>query len=151
MTPRPLPRPPLILGVAGIAPLPLCIGVAVAAPGLALPATVAGAVYAALILSFLGGLWWMEALLRQDGRALPYVAAVLPSLIGWALLLPPLLGSGSWRRALVMLGAAILLTPLVDARIGQAGRAMPGWARLRLGLSLGLGATTIMLGLIAPQ
>ena len=54
---------------------------------------IAGSVYAALILSFLGGLWWMEALIRQDRRALPYIAAVAPSLIGWAILLPPLLGA----------------------------------------------------------
>ncbi|KTW02293.1 DUF3429 domain-containing protein [Sphingomonas sanguinis] len=150
MTPRPLPRPPLILGAAGVLPPPLCIALALVVPRLGLPATIAGGVYAALILSFLGGLWWMEALIRQDRRILPYVAAVAPSLIGWAVLLPPLLGAGSLRVALCILGATILLTPLVDARIAPSVREMPGWGRLRLALSLGLGASTLLLGIVAP-
>lgn len=151
MTPRPLPRPPLILGAAGVLPPLLCILLVLVDARLALPATIAGGVYAALILSFLGGLWWMEALLGQDGRAAPYLAAVAPSLIGWAVLLLPLSGAGSWRAALLMLGAVILLTPMVDARVGRAIRKMPGWGRLRLGLSLGLGGLTVMLGLVGPR
>ncbi|MEJ8631126.1 hypothetical protein P0F65_17465 [Sphingomonas sp. I4] len=71
-----------------------------------------------------------------------------PSLIGWIILLPPLLGGGSLRVALLILGAVILVTPLVDARIGRWVHEMPGWGRLRLALSSGLGAATILLGLI---
>lgn len=150
MTPRPLPRPPLILGAAGVLPPPLCLALALLDPGLGLPTMIAGGVYAALILSFLGGLWWMEALIRQDRHALPYIAAVVPSLVGWAILLPPLLGGGSLRVALWILGGIILLTPLVDARIAPSVREMPGWGRLRLALSLGLGASTLLLGALAP-
>ncbi|MDY0957677.1 DUF3429 domain-containing protein [Sphingomonas sp. CFBP8993] len=148
MTPRPLPRPPLILGGAGVLPPILCIALVLVAPRLTLPTMIAGGLYAALILSFLGGLWWMEALIRREPRVTPYVAAVAPSLIGWIILLPPLLGGGSLRIALLILGAVILVTPLVDARIGRWVHDMPGWGRLRLALSTGLGAATILLGLI---
>ncbi|WP_294232931.1 DUF3429 domain-containing protein [uncultured Sphingomonas sp.] len=151
MTSRPLPRPPLILGAAGVLPPLLCVALSLADPTLAWPATVAGGVYAALILSFLGGLWWMEALIRGEGRTGPYLAAVAPSLIGWAVMLPPMLGTGSLAGALPILGLVILLTPLVDARLGGTVRQMPGWWRLRLALSTGLGGLTLLLGLIAPR
>jgi hypothetical protein len=146
-----LPRPPLILGAAGVLPPLLCVGLALVDPTLILPATIGGGLYAALILSFLGGMWWMEALLRRDERGWPYLVAVLPSLIGWALLVPPLLAGGSIRIALILLGLVIMVTPLADARIGTAMRAITGWARLRWALSLGLGGLTLILGLIAPR
>ncbi len=75
---------------------------------------------------------------------------MLPSLIGWALLLPPLLAGGSIRIALILLGLVIMITPLADLRVGDAMRAITGWARLRWALSLGLGGLTLVLGLIAP-
>lgn len=146
-----LPRPPRILGAAGVLPPLACVGLALVDPALTLPATIGGGLYAALILSFLGGMWWMEALLRRDGRAWPYLVAVLPSLIGWALLLPPLLAGGSIRIALVLLGLVVIITPLADLRVGEAMRAITGWARLRWALSLGLGGLTLVLGLIAPR
>ncbi|WP_322964762.1 DUF3429 domain-containing protein [Sphingomonas fuzhouensis] len=146
-----LPRPPLILGAAGVLPPLLCVTLALIAPTLILPVTIGGALYAALILSFLGGMWWMEALLRHDERGWPYLVAVLPSLIGWALVLPPLLVGGSIQAALILLGLVIIVTPLADARVGTAMRDIAGWARLRWALSLGLGGLTIVLGLIAPR
>ena len=93
----------------------------------------------------------MEALCRRDARGWPYLVAVLPSLIGWALLVPPLLAGGSIRLALILLGLVIMVTPLVDARVGTAMRAIIGWARLRWALSLGLGGLTLILGLVAPR
>jgi len=146
-----LPRPPLILGVAGVLPPLLCVTLALVDPALTLPATIGGGLYGALILSFLGGMWWMEALLRRDARGWPYLVAVLPSLIGWALLLPPLLAGGSIRVALILLGLVIMITPFADLRIGEAMRAVAGWARLRWALSLGLGGLTLVLGLIASR
>ena len=146
-----LPRPPLILGAAGVLPPLLCVALALVDPTLILPATIGGGLYAALILSFLGGMWWMEAVRRRDDRGWPYLVAVLPSLIGWALLLPPLLAGGSIRLALILLGLVIMVTPLVDLRVGTAMRTITGWARLRWALSLGLGGLTLILGLIAPR
>lgn len=146
-----MPRPPLILGAAGVLPPVACVGLALVDPALILPATIGGGLYAALILSFLGGMWWMEALCRRDARGWPYLVAVLPSLIGWALLVPPLLAGGSIRLALILLGLVIMVTPLVDARIGTAMRTIIGWARLRWALSLGLGGLTLILGLVAPR
>ncbi|WP_455155998.1 DUF3429 domain-containing protein [Sphingomonas zeae] len=146
-----LPRPPLILGAAGVLPPLLCVALALVDPTLILPATIGGGLYAALILSFLGGMWWMEALLRRDDRGWPYLVAVLPSLIGWALLLPPLLAGGSIRLALILLGLVIMVTPLVDLRVGTAMRTNTRWARQRWAMSLGLGGLTLILGLIAPR
>ena len=146
-----LPRPPLVLGAAGVLPPLACVGLALVDPTLILPATIGGGLYAALILSFLGGMWWMEALLRRDERGWPYLLAVLPSLIGWALLVPPLLAGGSIRIALILLGLVVMVSPLADIRVGTAMRSLTGWAPLRWALSLGLGGLTLILGLIAQR
>ena len=53
--------------------------------------------------------------------------------------------------ALILLGLVIMVTPLVDLRVGTAMRTITGWARLRWALSLGLGGLTLILGLIAPR
>ena len=65
--------------------------------------------------------------------------------------LQPLLAGGSIRVALILLGLVIMVTPLADLRVGDAMRAIAGWARLRWALSLGLGSLTLVLGLIAPR
>ncbi|PUE89364.1 DUF3429 family protein, partial [Xanthomonas hortorum] len=79
MSRQPLPTPVRLLGPAGILPQAICVAMAVFLPEHRILAGIAGGLYAALILSFLGGLWWMEALVRGDRRATPYVVAVLPS------------------------------------------------------------------------
>ena len=111
-------------------------------------AGIAGGLYAALILSFLGGLWWMEALVRGDRRATPYVVAVLPSLIGWAAWLVPLVGLMGMAGALMVLGIVILISPVADKAIGRLASEMPGWWRLRWVLSIGLGGLTLLLGIM---
>jgi hypothetical protein len=67
-------------------------------------------------------------------------------------------GTKAWRggwiglglvAALLILGAALLLTPLGDARTGSLVRDMPGWGRLRLLLSFGLGGMSLILAAIA--
>ncbi|WP_454278557.1 DUF3429 domain-containing protein [Sphingomonas sp. Marseille-Q8236] len=149
MTHRPLPRAPLYWGVAGLLPGLLCIALASSEAGFILPVAMAGALYAALILSFLGGLWWMEALLRSEVRLWPYGVAVVPSLIGWAALLATVIADVPVSAALLILGAALLLTPLGDTRTGSVVRDMPGWGRLRLLLSFGLGAMSLILAALA--
>jgi hypothetical protein len=114
-------------------------------------AAIVGGGYAALILSFLGGMWWMQALLRSDGRWWPYLLAVAPSLIGWGALLVVLGGIAPPAAALVALALALLASPLGDREIGPLLRGVPAWRQLRLTLSGGLGALTLLLALVCGR
>lgn len=107
-----------------------------------------GFAYAAAIFSFLGGVWWGQAL--QSGRATTgaYAVAVLPSLLSVALFLPWTLGWEWPGPALLYLGALIALSPMIDRALGFA---HADFLRLRWHLSLGLGGLTIALGLAAGQ
>ncbi|MFN3676549.1 MAG: hypothetical protein ACK4TC_11250 [Sphingomonas pseudosanguinis] len=69
-----LPAPVRLLGPAGILPQAICVAFALLWPEQRILAGIAGGLYAASILSFLGGLWWIEALMRGDRRAAPYAA-----------------------------------------------------------------------------
>ena len=151
-----IPALPRLLGLAGLLPqLAMLALVAIAAPNEWREATIAmAALYAGLILSFLGGTWWgiaAAAPAAQRRQALGWVwwAAVLASLLGFGALILPLVG-GPWPQpTLVMLGAALLLSPIVDVRLASTGIAPPWWTRLRVPLSLGLGGATFALGVIA--
>lgn len=120
--------------------------------------------YAALIFSFLGGMWWglgAAAQTRQSaagaqvgpsgaqGIAVPrwlWVAAVAPSLIAGATYLPWIFG-GEWPGpSLILLGLAIAASPLIDARLSALTPAW--WMPLRWVLSLGLGGVTLLLGVL---
>lgn len=117
-------------------------------------------VYAAAILSFLGGIWWGVAVRREQGQGMVMALAVLPSLVAVALLCwagarATLLGSiaaivgGHLRAPLLALGVAIILTLLVDRRLIASGDVPQDWIRLRAPLSLGLGGLTVVAGLFA--
>ncbi|WP_341207945.1 DUF3429 domain-containing protein [uncultured Sphingomonas sp.] len=148
MTPLPQVRtPPAVLGVAGLLPQMACVAIALAEPEARMAAGVVGGGYAALILSFLGGMWWMQALLRSDERWWPYLLAVAPSLIGWAALLAVIGGVAPPTAALMALALALLASPLGDREIGPLLRGVPAWRQLRLTLSSGLGGLTLALAL----
>lgn len=102
--------------------------------------------YAAIILSFVGGMWWSFALRRTHGKGALAGVAVTPSLVGLALLLGGGLVKAGW--ASVALGCAILLTLLVDRHLATRGEAPAGWMILRVPLSLGLGLLTIAAGVL---
>jgi hypothetical protein len=104
-----------------------------------------GYAYAALILSFLGGMWWGLAA-RQAERCPPWIwwAAVAPSLVAFATAFPWAVG-GAWPGpSLVILGIALILSLLVDRRLVSLGIAPDWWMGLRVPLSLGLGSLTII-------
>jgi hypothetical protein len=107
-----------------------------------------GFAYAVAIFSFLGGVWWGQALASGRATAGAYVLAVLPSLLAVALFLPWTFGWEWPGPALLYLGALIALSPLIDRALGFAAR---DFLRLRWHLSLGLGALTIALGMVAGQ
>lgn len=105
-----------------------------------------GFAYAAAIFSFLGGVWWGQAIASGKAGAGSYLIAVMPSLIAVALFLPWSFGWEWPGPALMYLGAFILVSPLVDRELGLA---TPDFMRLRIHLSVGLGILTIALGFVA--
>ncbi len=143
--------PPIALGLAGLLPQVACVALALMRDGSRLAAAVAGGGYAALILSFLGGMWWMQALARGDARWWPYLLAVAPSLLGWAALLATVAGAVSAAAALAMVAVVLLASPLGDRAIGALLHVAPAWRRLRLTLSGGLGALTLLLALLGGR
>ncbi len=145
-----LPTPVRLLGLSGVLPQVICLGAVLfergspSANGLA----ALGLAYAALILSFLGGLWWMAALQRGVTASAPYVLAVLPSLLAWVALFPVALGFDNVHSALGFVGVLLLLSPLVDRYLGRTIPLPYGWVRLRVMMAGGLGLLTIALALV---
>lgn len=147
--PKAIPGPVLVLGLAGILPQVACAAIALAMPESRWFALAAGCFYAALILSFLGGMWWMALLLAGRGadRWGAYTLSVVPSLLGWAALLP---WSFGWRwpgPSLLLLGALLLASPLVDRHLAGDIAWPAGWLRLRLAMATGLGLATLALAI----
>ncbi|WP_086608370.1 DUF3429 domain-containing protein [Erythrobacter donghaensis] len=136
------------LGYAGLLPQMICIGLILIGHEWRYTALAGGFAYAAAIFSFLGGVWWGQAL--QSGRASAgaYGIAVLPSLLAVALFLPWSFGWEWPGPALLYLGALIFGSPLIDRALGFA---TGDFLRLRWHLSIGLGSLTIVLGLMADR
>lgn len=136
------------LGYAGLLPQALCLALASGVAGLeaAYVAISAGFAYAAAIFSFLGGVWWGQAIASGRAGAGVYGVAVVPSLLAVALFLPWNFGWEWPGPALLYLGVLIALSPLVDRALGLAA---PDFLRLRVQLSAGLGLLTIALGVVA--
>jgi hypothetical protein len=140
-----LQRPAFLLGYAGLLPAFAALATALAGP----PewrelAFRAGALYAGLILSFLGGAWWGLSTRADAEKAWPfYILSVVPSLVALALLMlltPP---------RLVLLGGLIMFTLPVDGLLVRTGLAPKNWMLLRVPLTIGLSLATVGLGLAA--
>lgn len=141
-----------VLGYAGLLPQILCVGLLLSGNEWRFAALAGGFAYAAAIFSFLGGVWWGQALASAGGgrpaSTGAYGLAVLPSLLAVALFLPWTFGWEWPGPALFYLGALILLSPLVDRALGFASG---DFLRLRWHLSIGLGGLTIVLGALAGR
>jgi Protein of unknown function (DUF3429) len=142
-SPAPFPKPALILGYAGLIPPAICVALLFSGEEYRWFALTGGFGYAALIFSFLGGLWWGQAVERGDVRPWIYGTAIAPSLIAFCLYMPWALGWEWPAPQLVILGLCIAASPLVDRKVGDLAEA---WMRLRWRLSLGLGLLTMVLG-----
>lgn len=145
---NPAPRVPLLLGAAGLIPF-AALALLCWAPGLVPAGFGTGEVrralglYGAIIASFLGGMRWGLAVGRpaEASEGYDYTLSVLPSLLAWAALaLPP-------SRALVALGALILVWGLIDQDLIRRAVAARWFGRLRLALSAGAGGLLILAGL----
>lgn len=136
------------LGYAGLLPQIICIALILMGHEWRYSALAGGFAYAAAIFSFLGGVWWGQAV--QSGRATTgaYVLAVMPSLLAVVLFLPWTFGWDWPGPALLYLGALILGSPLIDRALGYA---EGDFLRLRWHLSIGLGVLTIVLGLLSDR
>ncbi len=134
------------LGYAGLLPQIISLALAWSGHEYGYSAIAGGFAYAAAIFSFLGGVWWGQAIQAGKGGVGAYVLAVMPSLLAVALFLPWTFGWDWPGPALFYLGALILLSPLVDRALGYAAK---DFFSLRVQLSVGLGLLTIALGLVA--
>ena len=134
------------LGYAGLLPQILCVALAGGGHEYAFTALAGGFAYGAAIFSFLGGVWWGQAIASGRAGAGAYMVAVMPSLLAVALFLPWSFGWEWPGPALFYLGTLIALSPLVDRALGFA---KPDFIRLRIHLSVGLGVLTIILGFVA--
>ena len=133
-----------ILGLAGLLPQLVCL-VAVFDDNTRFIALSGAFLYAAVILSFLGGFWWGLAVAAPEAPQWVYGVAVVPSLLAMASGIPWLMGSTWPRPSLAFLGIAIIVALSVDLRLARLGL-MPDWMlRLRIMLSAGLGLITLVL------
>lgn len=130
----PTPVTARLLGWAGVLPFAVC-AVALWVPAASVWETElfrALAAYAAVILSFLGGVRWGAAIAAEgtEGVDTDLVLAVIPSLIAWCALLLPV-----GVQPLYALVIAYALFGGLDVR--EAARGLwPGWySRLRLQLT----------------
>ena len=136
------------LGYAGLLPQIIAVAMIVTGHEWRYSAMEGGCVYAAVIFSFLGGVWGGQAIASGRAGAGAYVVAVLPSLIALALYLPRTVGWDWPGPALYYLGALIMGSPVIDRALGFASA---DFLRLRWHLSLGLGVLTMALGLLSGQ
>jgi hypothetical protein len=139
-----MPLPALVLGLAGLLPF-LALSLQVAAgwplsPRMTGPALYALKIYAAVILSFLGGVHWGLAMSRPPGAAsqatwLSYCVSVLPALCGWGVVAWLDAPAGN-RVALLALAAAFAALLACDLNAVAAGEAPRWYVRLRLVLTV---------------
>lgn len=132
-SPSPAPNPPaaaaLQLGYAGL--LPFVFGallVWLVNPDVHPYATLGLAAYAALIVSFLGGIHWGVGFAAATPAPSLFAWGVVPALVAWpAVLMPPSAG-------LVILGAMLWVCYAVDRRVYPR-HGLARWLTLRFRLS----------------
>lgn len=141
-----LPRFAFFLGLLGLVPQLLAGAISLHPPHAAF-GQFAAFLYGALILSFLGGLWWGIAATNPAGSRWLYVAAVLPSLIAFGAGLLWIARTGSPGQSLMIVGLTLLGTPLIDWQLDRRGMVPTGYLAMRVILSTGLGVLTLLLAL----
>ena len=155
---KPLPSLAIVLGVAGLIPFAV-LGVFALGQG-ADRSAIALCDYAAVILTFLGGVHWGFALAEPAGAGerARLGLGVVPSLVGWVGLL--LVTAVGINAGLVVLILGFIGTIMVERRAAEAGLMPPGYLGLRYALSaavlgmlvlvLVLRALGVQIGLSSP-
>jgi hypothetical protein len=143
-----LPRVAFLLGLSGLLPQLLAAAVSLHPPHAAF-GQFAAFLYGALILSFLGGLWWGVAATNPNASRWLYGVAVLPSLVAFAAGLLWIARTGSPGQSLLIVGLALLAAPFVDWQLDRRGMVPKGWLSIRVILSTGLGVLTLILAVKA--
>ncbi len=140
----------LTLGFAGLIPFVGLAALIALDPAAAnKPYVEALQIYAAVILSFLGGVVWGRMLASPDGglgaRNVHFAYGVLPSLIGWgAVVFAP-------DGAFLVLAAAFAVAFAYDRRLGRAGL-LPGWyLNMRVVLTLVVVASLLLAAFAQPD
>lgn len=141
-----LPRAARQLGYAGLLPQVICAIYVIDGGKWHWTAQAIAFGYAALIFSFLGGVWWGIGLMRDDAPTWTLGCAVMPSLLALAAYVPWIIGWEWPGPSLIAVGLMLLASPLIDGLIGEL---ESSWLALRLRLSLGLGGLTTLIGYFA--
>jgi Protein of unknown function (DUF3429) len=142
-----MPKSQLYLGYAGLFPQMFCLALLFTGDENRWFALTGGFGYAAMIFSFLGGIWWGQAMTRADSPAWISVVAIGPSLISFAAYMPWALGWEWPGPSLVILGLCISASPLIDRKIGRIVPFSAQCINMRWILSVCLGGMTVILGL----
>ena len=148
---RAIPAIAIGLGYAGLLPQALALALVLfGGPAWRFTGLSLAFAYAAVIFSFLGGVWW--GLAGRADQALPrwvWLVSVAPALLALASAWPWATGDEWPGPSLLALGLAIALSVIVDIRFAQLALTPPRWLMLRLPLSLGLGGLTFAVGISA--
>ena len=103
--------------------------------------------YAALIFSFIGGLWWGLAVAKPEAPRWIYAAAVAPTLVAFFSGIPWMIGTTWPGPSLGLLGIAIIGSLWVDVRLNRLGIMPDSMLQLRKILSVGLGIVTFLIAI----
>ena len=148
-SPPPLSKIAKVFGLAGLLPQLIAVLFLLDGSGMRWIATAGGFGYAALIFSFLGGIWWAIAMLNRNAPDWIYAVAIAPSLIALATFLPWTWGWNWPGPSLLILAICLFASPMVDRAIGRVLPLAEGWLALRWQLSSGLGLLTAILAVSA--
>ena len=140
-----------MLGLAGLLPqLWALTMVLFGDPADAFSALALAYAYAALIVSFLGGVWWgLAAQARETVPGWIWFAAVTPSLVALASAIPWATGVAWPGPSLDILGIALIAALVMDCKLVRLGLCPQWWLGLRVPLSVGLGVITLAIGYLA--
>jgi Protein of unknown function (DUF3429) len=144
----PIAQGALILGIAGLLPQVAACIVAFSNVSAGAYALLSAFTYSALIFSFIGGVWWGQALVAPLRHTWIFVAAVAPSLITLGATLLLFINLRWWPFSIGAVATGLLLSPLVDLQIGKVLPHPDGWIKLRWTLSIGLGCLTLLIATI---
>jgi hypothetical protein len=140
--PAAIPKPALAFGYAGLLPMVALSGIAFWGPPPAAElAIVFASLYATLILTFLGGVWWaMSVSLGEDSR-LPVLLSlgIAPVLAAWPLALWP------GPKALMVLAALHVFALGIDTLITTQVQMPDWWMYLRCRLSFGMASLCVLI------